>query len=165
MATPTTVHRSGTVPAPLETVFEAALSLPLPQLYRRRYGPMPPIVEVRDQQGAWDSPGQARVFVLADGGEMREEMLSLDPPHMFANRLTVLSGPFRPLVGTIEETWSFRTVGDATEATWEWHLYPRSAVAKLLVPLVGRLWLGYARGVLAQLAEEVGRARPSHQTD
>ncbi len=158
MATPTTVRRSGTVSAPVEAVFEATLSLPLPQLYRRRYGPMPPIVEVRDQQGAWETPGQTRVFTTSDGGTMREEMLRIDRPNGFANRLTVLSGPFRPLVGTIEESWAFQSVGDVTEATWEWNLYPRSALGKLLVPVVGRLWLGYARGVLAQLQQEVGAA-------
>lgn len=155
MANPTTVRRTGTIAAPVAAVFEATLSLPLPQLYSRRYGPMPPIVEVRDQQGAWETPGQTRVFVTADGGTMGEEMLSLDRPHGFANRLTVLSGPFRPLVSTIEESWAFRPAGEQTEATWEWNLYPRSAVGKLLVPVVGRLWLGYARGVLAQLAHEV----------
>lgn len=155
MATPTTVHRSGTVPAPLETVFEAALSLPLPQLYRRRYGPMPPIVEVREQQGAWETPGQTRVLQTADGGTMREEMLSVERPSGFANRLTVLSGPFRPLVATIEESWAFRPAGEGTEATWEWNLYARNALGRLLAPMVGRLWLGYARGVLAQLSQEV----------
>ena len=141
-------------------VCEAALSLPLPQLYARRYGPIPPIVEVREQQGAWEHPGQSRVIVTADGGSMREEMLSLDPPNGFANRLTVLSGPFKPVVTTIEESWAFRPVAEGTEATWEWNLFARSVVARPLAAVVGRLWLGYARGVLAQLAEEVGTGGP-----
>jgi hypothetical protein len=153
--TPTTVRQSRVIDAPIDTVFEAVLSLPLPQLYRRRYGPMPPIVEVRDQQGAWDSPGQTRVFVTADGGSMREEMLSIHRPRQFSNRLTVLTGPFKPVVSTVEESWTFRDVGAATEATWEWSLYPRSAGARLLLPLIARLWRGYARGVLDQLADEV----------
>ncbi|WP_375424911.1 SRPBCC family protein [uncultured Friedmanniella sp.] len=157
---PTTVHRSGTVAAPVEVVFEAALSLPLPQLYSRRYGPIPPIVDVREQQGLWESPGQSRVFVTGDGGTMREEMLSIDRPHGFANRLTVLSGPFKPVVTIIEESWSFRPVAEGTEATWEWNLFARSAVARPLAAVVGRLWLGYAGGVLAQLAQEVGASGP-----
>lgn len=158
MTTVTSVRRSRVIPAPVATVFEAALSLPLPQLYRRRYGPMPPIVEVRDQVGAWETPGQTRVFVTADGGSMREEMLALERPHHFTNRLTVLKGPFKPVVATVEETWSFRAQGDATEATWEWNLHPRSAVSAVVVPVVARLWRGYAREVLAQLAEEVAAA-------
>jgi hypothetical protein len=155
MPTPTTVRQSRVIAASIETVFEAALSLPLPQLYRRRYGPMPPIVEVRDQQGAWDSPGQTRVFVLADRGSMREEMVSIRRPHQFGNQLTVLTGPFKPVVSTVEESWTFREVGAATEATWEWTLYPRSALTRPLLPLIARVWRGYARGVLDQLAEEV----------
>lgn len=155
---PTTVRRSGLVAAPPATVFEAALSLPLTQLYSRRYGPMPPIVSVREQQGAWATPGQTRVFVTADGGSMREELLSLERPHRFRNRLTVLSGPFRPLVATVEESWSFRPVGTGTEATWEWNLYARTAATRLLTPLVGRFWRGYAGRVLERLAAEVHAA-------
>jgi hypothetical protein len=155
MPAPTTVRRTRAIAVPIETAFDAALSLPLPQLYCRRYGPMPPIVEVRDQQGAWDTPGQTRVFRTADGGSMREEMLSIDRPYQFSNRLTVLQGPFKPLVATVEESWTFHEVGSATEATWEWNLYPRSAAARLVLPLIGKLWLGYARGVLEQLSVEV----------
>jgi len=138
-------------------VFEAALSLPLPQLYCRRYGPLPPIVEVRDQHGAWDTVGQTRVFVTADRGSMREEMLAIESPTTFTNRLTVLTGPFRPVVATIEESWSFAEAGSGTEATWEWNLFPRSAPARLALPVVGRLWRGYAGGVLEQLTLEVTR--------
>lgn len=147
------------VQAPVEVVFEAALSLPLPRLYSRRYGPIPPIVEVHDQVGDFDTVGQTRVFVLADRGTMHEEMMTIDRPHQFSNRLTVLSGPFKPLVATVVESWSFRKVGGATEATWEWNIYPRSTVARLFVPVIGRLWRGYARGVLAQLAVEVADAQ------
>ncbi len=152
---PITTRRTAPILAAPESVFEAALSLPLPQLYCRRYGPLPPIVEVRDQQGPWESPGQTRIFRTSDGGEMREEMLSIDAPLRFANRLTVLSGPFRPLVATIEESWSFAAVGTGTEASWEWNLFPRSAPAALPVRIVARLWLGYARAVQEQLSQEV----------
>ena len=154
VATAVSVRRTGSIDAPVEVVFEAVLSLPLPQLYSRRYGPMPPIVAVRDQQGSFDTAGQTRVVVLADGGAMHEELLALERPGRFSNRLTVLKGPFRPLVSTVEESWTFREVGSMTEATWEWNLYPRSALARLLLPVVARLWRGYAGGVLEQLAVE-----------
>lgn len=153
----TSVRQSRFIAEAVPAVFAAALSLPLPQLYCRRYGPMPPIVDVHDQQGPWNTPGQSRILVLADGGRMREQLLSIEPPHRFANRLTVLSGPFRPLVAVVEESWSFQSLGERTEATWEWNLYPRSRLAALVVPVVGRLWRGYARGVLEQLASEVHR--------
>ncbi|MBA8792653.1 hypothetical protein FHX74_000247 [Friedmanniella endophytica] len=156
---PHTVRRSGLVPAPVEDVFEVALSTPLPELYRRRWGPMPPIVSVRDQQGEWTTPGQTRIFRTADGGEFEERCGAVDRPHGFANRLTVLRGPFAPLVGVVEESWSFRPQGTGTEATWEWNLYPKAAPARLALPVVGRLWRGYAGAVLAQLVEEVARRR------
>lgn len=154
MPSPTTVRASAPILATTDAVFEAALSLPLPQLYSRRYGPMPPIVEVRDENGAWTTPGQTRTFVLADGGSMHEEMLSIQRPTHFTNRLTDITGPFKPLVAKVVETWSFREVGTGTEATWEWNLYPTNAVTAVLMPVVGRLWRGYARGVLAQLSDE-----------
>lgn len=155
MPAPVTARRTRPILASPDAVFEAALSLPLPQLYRRRYVLLPPIVEVHDQQGPWDTPGQTRVFVTGDGGRMTEEMLSLDAPHQFSNRLTVLAGPFKPLVARVDESWSFRAVGTGTEATWEWNLYPHSRLTAVPVRLVAQLWLGYARQVLNQLSEEV----------
>ena len=161
MTTPHTVSRTGTVAAPVGDVFQAGLSLPLPQLYARRYGLIPAIVAVRDQQGEWGTVGQTRVFETADRGAMREELLTIDRPHGFSNRLTVLGGPFLPLVGTIEESWTFREAGGATQATWEWNLYPCSRAGRLLAPVVGRMWLGYAGRVLEQLSYEVTGSRNS----
>lgn len=155
MPAPVTVRRMRPILASVESVFEAALSLPLPQLYQRRYALLPPIIEVQDQQGPWETPGQTRVFITGDGGRMAEEMLSIDVPHQFSNRLTVLAGPFKPLLARVDESWSFRAVGTGTEATWEWNLYPHSLLTAVPVRLVGQLWLGYARAVLSQLSEEV----------
>lgn len=153
--TPVSVRRSRSIDAPVGVVFEATLSLPLPQLYARRFGPLPPIVAVHDQQGNFDQPGQTRVFDTADGGAMYEELLDIDVPHHFTNRLVVLKGPFRPVVRTVEETWSFRPEGAGTTATWEWNLYPRSPLTRPVAWLVSRFWLGYARAVQQQLADEV----------
>ena len=155
VSTPVSVSRSRSIDAPPGVVFEAALSLPLPQLYSRRYGPLPPIVAVHDQQGSFDQPGETRVFDTADGGAMYEELLDIDVPHHFTNRLVVLKGPFRPVVRTVEETWSFRSDGAGTTATWEWNLYPRSPLTRPAAWLITRFWLGYARGVQQQLADEV----------
>ena len=155
MPRPTEVRESAPILASPEAVFEAALSLPLPQLYSRRYGPMPPIVEVRDQEGEWTTPGQTRTFVTADGGSMHEEMLSIERPTEFTNELSKITGPFKPLVSKVVETWRFRELGTGTEATWEWNLYPTSAVTAVAMPIVARLWRGYARAALAQLSEEV----------
>jgi len=43
--------------------------MPLPTLFKRWYGPIPPIKEVRDQSGDWDTVGQSRRIFLTGGGQ------------------------------------------------------------------------------------------------
>ena len=43
-------------------------------LFRRWYGPIPPIKQVLDQTGDWGAVGQTRTVALVGGGSMREEL-------------------------------------------------------------------------------------------
>lgn len=121
-------------------------------IFRRWYGPIPPIKEVVDQTGEWSTPGQARVVKLVGGGSMREELTSIDPPKSFGYTLTELKGPLAPLVRQIEGEWTFAPAGDGTTVTWQWTIHPRSPLAAPLLPVFARIWKGYARQSLAELA-------------
>ena len=74
-------------PVTVEHAFDVT-PLPLPDLFSRRYAAIPPIRGVRDQQGAWGTVGQTRTIRLADGGSIRETLLSVDRPrvHLPAHR-------------------------------------------------------------------------------
>lgn len=126
--------------------------MPLPQLFRRWYGPIPPIKEVRGQAGDWASVGQTRTVLLTGGGSMREELTEVDSPRAFAYRLTDVTGPMAPLVAYVEGRWQFAPAGSGTTVTWSWVIHPRSRLAAPVLPVLGWLWKGYARQALARLS-------------
>ncbi len=152
MARPLVVEQSLVIPVSVEHAFNVTMPIPLPVIFRRRYGPIPPIKEVREQTGAWDKPGQTRTVVLSGGGSMREELTRVDPPRSFGYRLTDIKGPLAPLVGWIDGEWLFTAKAGGTEITWRWSLHSRRALAVPLLPVFGRLWQGYARRALKQLS-------------
>ncbi|MGH3525358.1 MAG: SRPBCC family protein, partial [Mycobacterium sp.] len=45
------VERSRAIPLSVDDAFSGTLPLPLPSIFRRWYGPIPPIRQVRDQTG------------------------------------------------------------------------------------------------------------------
>ena len=157
MARPVAVEHSRAIPVSTEDAFALTLPIPLPTIFRGRYGPIPPIKQVRDQTGAWDAPGQTRRVLLAGGGSMREELTKVDPPRSFSYTLTDIRGPLAPLVSTVEGEWLFTPKGTGTEVTWRWTIHPRFQLAAPLIPVFGRLWQGYARQALEELSGQLVR--------
>lgn len=146
------VAQSRTVPVAVGDAFAATLPLPLPELFRHWYGPIPPIKQVRDQTGEWASVGQTRTVLLTGGGSMREELTSVEAPRSFGYRLSDVTGPLAPLVDHVEGRWQFSPTEAGTTITWGWVVHPRSPLAIPMLPMFGWLWKGYARRALAQLA-------------
>jgi Polyketide cyclase / dehydrase and lipid transport len=120
-----TVEGSRAIPVELQRAFEATLPMPLTAIFSRRYCLLPPVKEVRGQDGIWGQVGQTRTVVATDGGTMRELLTHVEPPHSFSYHLSDISGPMRPLVDTIEGYWEFSTRGTGTMITWRWTLHPR----------------------------------------
>lgn len=141
------------MPVAVEDAFNRTLPLPLPVLFSHWYGPIPPIKAVRDQTGEWDAAGQIRTVTMVGGGSMREELTSVDPPRSFGYTLSAITGPLAALVGSIDGTWRFTAEGTGTTVTWQWILHPKSAVTAPALPLLGRIWQGYARRALETLSE------------
>jgi hypothetical protein len=153
MARSVAVEQSRAIPVAVEDAFNRTLPLPLPAIFSHWYGPIPPIKAVRDQAGEWDAAGQTRTVVMVGGGSMREELTSVDPPRSFGYTLSNIKGPLAPLVGSVEGTWSFTPAGTGTTVTWQWILHPKSGVTAPVLPLVGRIWKGYARRSLETLSQ------------
>lgn len=146
------VEQSRAIAVDVREAFDGTLPLPLPQLFRHWYGPIPPIKEVLGQTGAWEAVGQTRIVRLVGGGSMTEELTSVDSPRSFGYRLTEVTGPMAPLVRFVEGRWQFTPTATGTTVTWRWVIHPRSALAAPAMPVLGRLWKGYARRALDQLA-------------
>ena len=144
---------SRTFPIPVEDAFDGVLPSPLPELFARRYGVLPPIRDVRGQVGEWGTVGQTRTIQLADGGSMREELTHVERPHRFGYRITDVTGPMKLLASGLEGEWSFAPAGTGARITWAWELHSASGAAGLALPTFARFWRGYAR----QGMEEIER--------
>lgn len=146
-----TMTRSRTYPVSVGDAFDHTLALPLEQLFDKRYGPIPPVTQTAGDE-PWGEPGQVRVVTTADGATMREELLSVERPDVFTYRLSDVQGPMRRLIDTIDGAWRFEAVGSGSRITWSWVVHPTtSPLARLAMPVLTRLWQGYARQGLDRL--------------
>ena len=129
----------------VEHAFDEVLPFDLAELFDRRHLALPAISSVRDQAGAWGTPGQTRTIVLADGGTMREELFEVARPARFTYRITSITGPMKLLATSLDGAWEFEPVADGTRITWTWTLRPAGRLGGLAMPLFRRMWPGYAR--------------------
>lgn len=155
MVSPVTVEHSRAIPVEPQRAFEVTLPTPLTAIFSRRYGLLPPVKDVRGQEGPWGQVGQSRTVLTTDGGTMRELLINVDVPHSFSYRLSDISGPLRPLVDSIDGRWEFASRGTGTVITWRWTLHPSGRAAARIVPLIGLMWHGYARQALELLSERL----------
>jgi hypothetical protein len=148
------VSASRTVPVEVQRAFDAVLTEPLPRIFSRRYGPIAPIREVRDQTGGvWGTVGQSRRIVLTDGGSMTERLTTVERPTSFGYEISELGGPLKALVGSITGEWRFEAAGTGTRITWSWEIQPASSIGRYALPVFARLWRGYARQALEEIEE------------
>jgi hypothetical protein len=138
------VH-SRTFPAGVKRTFEELLPFPLERLFTQRFAAIPPIKQVRDQDGTWGTPGQTRTILLSGGGTMREELVEVTKPSRFAYRLTHVTGPMKALVRSIDGAWEFERAGTGVRVTWSWTVHPRGRIGSASMPALRRMWTSYAR--------------------
>jgi hypothetical protein len=149
-----TVEQSRAIPIELHRAFELTLPMPLTAIFSRRFGLLPPVKQVRGQDGVWGQVGQTRTVVTTDGGTMRELLTEVEAPHSFSYCLNDITGPMRPLVQTIDGRWEFATQGTGTLITWRWTLHPKGLGSGVLRPITS-MWRGYARQALELLSEKL----------
>ncbi|EHI14371.1 SRPBCC family protein [Mycolicibacterium thermoresistibile] len=152
---PLNLEQSRAIPVDVETAYHGTMSLPLPTLFRHRYGPIPPVAATHNETGGWGAAGDTRTVALTGGGTMHEELTRVDPPRSFEYHLSRITGPLSPLVHHIDGRFRFEPVGTGTEVTWRWALHPRSVLATPVLPVFARLWRGYARRALEVLSDEL----------
>ncbi|MCI4674810.1 SRPBCC family protein [Candidatus Mycolicibacterium alkanivorans] len=152
MAHSVVVEQSRAIPISPEEALAKTLPIPLPELFARWYGPIPPIKAVHGQTGDWSTIGQTRTISLVGGGGMRETLTSVDPPRSFGYTLNDVRGAMAPLIGHVEGEWVFAPRGTGTKVTWRWTLHPKSALTAPALPVFARIWRGYARQALETLS-------------
>ena len=153
MADPVVVEQSRAIRVAPETAFARTLPMPLPTLFRRWYGPIPPIKAVRDQAGEWSTAGQTRTIALTGGGTMRETLTEVRVPDSFAYSIDGITGPMGALIGTVGGEWLFAQHPAGTLVTWRWTIRRRSALTAPALLVFARIWRGYASQALASLED------------
>jgi hypothetical protein len=150
MPSPLFLSATRSIPVDVATAYDAVLPMPLTRVFSRRFAALPPIKEVRDQEGAWGTVGQTRTIVLADRGTMRETLTSVTPGSSFGYRIEPLTGVLKPLVRDLDGLWSFAPAGNGVAVTWQWTIRPSTGGA-LVMSALGRMWQGYARQALEEI--------------
>jgi hypothetical protein len=57
------------------------------------------------------------------------------------------------LVDHVAGEWIFTPDGDGTEVTWRWTIHRKSILTAWALPVFARIWKGYARLALRDLAD------------
>lgn len=147
-STATTVH--ATISAPKAQAFAHIVPIDLTSIFTG-YGPLPSVVQTRDQSGPWDAAGRSRTVVFSDGSSATESLTGYDFPNGFTYRITDFTGVLKYLASEARGQWWFENVPEsgATSVRWRYEFVSRS---KWLKPVVGlftrRLWNGYMRRAL-----------------
>lgn len=141
------------VAVPPATAFDWTIGTPVPEIFDRGFGPLPPVVAA-DQQGPdapWGTPGQTRVLRTGDGSSMREELTEVEHGHAFRYRITEVIGPLGLLTRAVAGEYAFTSAPGGCEARWTWLVTPASPVAAVLLPVVRLLWYRYADRALERI--------------
>lgn len=151
-----TARAEGFAPAPPDRTF-AIVTPSDPSSFFPKFGPLPAVVAVRNQTGAWDAVGQSRTLELSDGSTVVERLTVVDSPRRFAYRLSDFTGMFGSLVAFAEAEWDFDASIEGTRIRWTYafHAQPkRGWVVRLIVRL---FWARYMKRVLPGFVAEVAR--------
>lgn len=93
MSAPAQLEQSRAYPVTVEHAFDVVLPTTLEGIFCRRYGAIPPVRAVCDQEGVWGTVGQTRTVVLADAGTMHDLLTVVERPDRFGYRSPASPGP------------------------------------------------------------------------
>ena len=128
-----------------------------PSRFYPRFGVIPAVVAVTDQNGAWDAVGQTRMLHLSDRSTVVETTTDVDRPAFFAYELTDFTRVFGPLVDHARAEWRFEPAGGGTRITWSYTFFGRPGRGWIVALIVRMAWAAYMRRVIVGLVDEARR--------
>ncbi|ROQ37258.1 polyketide cyclase/dehydrase/lipid transport protein [Frondihabitans sp. PhB188] len=158
MSTSATASAHATAAAPLEHTWGVATPL-TPVGFYPKSGPLPAVVEVRDQTGPWDGVGQRRQLMLSDGGSVVETTVRVDRPSAFVYELSEFQKLFGHLVSGARAEWFYTPDGGGTRIDWTYTFFAEPGAGLVLRGIVRFFWAPYMRTVLRGIVAEVERRR------
>jgi len=126
-----------------------------PTRFYPKFGPLPAVIEVRDQSGPWDAVAQTRRLMLSDGGHVIEHIREVRPREFFAYELTDFQKLFGRLVGGARAEWTYTEVAGGTRIRWSYAFYPQPRSAIIVGAIVRLFWAPYMRRVLPGIVRAV----------
>jgi hypothetical protein len=147
---------NGVTKAALSRAWDVATPL-TPVGYYPKFGPLPAVIEVRDQTGAWDAAGQTRQLMLSDGGYVIEHLVHVDKPETFIYELSDFQKLFGSLVAGARAEWEFTAVAGGTNIRWSYAFHPRRGAGLVVGAIVKLFWGPYMNRVLPGIIAEVDR--------
>lgn len=141
------VEQIRTLPVTPEQAFRGVIEMDVPAMFRRRYGPIPPILAVSgpDTDDWRGTPAQTRVLELGARGSIRETVVSVDEPRAWIYRITDFKGPLAGLLTNVDGEFLFTPAGTGTRITWSYNMFPGSRLAASAPPTHLRLVLAGLR--------------------
>ena len=152
----TTARAEGFAIAKPDRTF-AILTRSDPTRFYPKSGPLPAVVGVRNQTGAWDAPGQSRTLELSDGSTVVERLTDVTSPRRFAYRLSDFTGMFGGLVAFAEAEWDFDAAAEGTRIRWRYAFHAQPKRGWVVRFIVRVFWARYMNKVLPGLIAEIDR--------
>lgn len=148
-----TVHleASRVIPLAPQAAYDLVRPCPLPDIFADRFLAIPAIEQTRDEPATWDTVGQTRTIVLADGATLHEELTSVVDGESVGYTITDITGLMKTLVTRAEGRWVFIPDGTSTRVTWSWDVQPNGVVGTMAMPVFGFMWRGMAKKALARI--------------
>jgi len=128
-----------------------------PTHFYPRFGPLPAVVEVRNQSGDWDTVGRTRTLMLSDGGHVVETITDTDSPELFGYELSEFQKLFGMLVSGARAEWRFEPLQSGAIVRWSYTFFARPARGWIVWLIVHLWWARYMRQVLPPIAREIDR--------
>jgi len=123
-----------------------------PTKFYPKYGPLPAVVEVRDQSGSWDTVGRTRRLMLSDGGHVIETITDAASPNYFAYELSDFQKLFGLLVSGARAEWRFEREESGTSIRWTYTFFGRPGRGWIVRLIVKLWWAPYMAKVLPPIA-------------
>jgi len=128
-----------------------------PTLFYPKAGPLPAVIEVRDQTGPWDAVGRTRTLMLSDGGSVVETIAVVDSPRYFSYNLSDFQKLFGMLVAGATAQWRYDRVATGTRVTWTYTFHPKPGASLIVAGIVRFFWAPYMKRVLPPILREIER--------
>lgn len=118
------------------------------------WGPIPGVVEIREEEAGFPGKGLSRVLVNSDGSTVKERFVELDPPRLIEYTLTELTNAFRHITSGADAAFALEPAGSSTTTvTWVYTWHARNAWVWLPLWLVAHTaYRRYMRAMIRRMS-------------